>query len=198
MQEHYYSSKQDSEQRFSNFSAVLRGFNLEFKTVSGVFSLKRIDRGTQVLAKYMLIKKGTMLDLGCGYGAIGIVYAKSCPECRVYMVDINPRAVAMAKYNAKKNKISNYKVLQSDVFSEIKDIMFDSILLNPPQTAGRDICIRMIKEAYEHMNKNGIFQMVARHNKGGKTLMECVNDTFKNVDVLAKSGGYWVYKAVKK
>ncbi len=196
--EHYFAKKPKSKKKEYKFQAVLKGFNLEFVTASGIFSPRKIDLGTFALINFMQFRKGDkILDLGCGYGAVGIVAAKMCPSCKVVMVDINERAVACAKKNIKINNVKNVIAKQSYFFSGLKNETFDIILLNPPQTAGLDVCYKLIEGSYEHLKNGGNLQMVARKRHGGQRLAEKMEEIFGNLEVLGKKAGYWVYVSVK-
>lgn len=191
--EHYYSKKPTSELKPRTLSFVFRGNSYEFKTGSGVFSPKKIDLGTQVLLKYAEVNEGDeLLDLGCGYGVVGIVFSDIA---KVTMTDINERAVSMAKENAKKNS-ANLTVVSGDGFESI-DKKFNVILLNPPQTAGKKLCFRLIEESKDYLKKEGSLQIVARHQKGGKQLEKHMEETFGNVEILGKKSGFRVYKSTK-
>jgi 16S rRNA G1207 methylase RsmC len=89
-------------------------------------------------------------------------------------------------------ELSNATVLDSDKYEGI-DKKFDVILLNPPQTAGKETCFDMIEGAKEHLKKGGTLQLVARHQKGGRALSEKMKEVFGNVGVLNRKGGYRVY-----
>jgi 16S rRNA (guanine1207-N2)-methyltransferase len=112
------------------------------------------------------------------------------------MTDINERAVMISKKNIKLHSLEGIEARKSNVFSAINE-SFDTILLNPPQTAGKDVCFRMIQESFEHINKNGLLQIVARHNKGGKTLSEKMESVFGNVGTTAIKSGFRVYASKK-
>ncbi len=188
---HYYSAKQESPLRLKMISSVLRGKEIEFYTGSGVFSKDKIDDGSYVLIENAIIKKNwKILDLGCGYGAVGISIAKS-ENADVVLADVNERAVHLAEKNIEHNKV-NASVRTSDLFSSIPE-KFDTILLNPPQSAGKQLCFRMIEESKEHLNKNGLLQLVARPKKGGRTLSEKMKEVFGNVEVIAKKHGFSLY-----
>ena len=196
MAEHYFTQKQHSKFIISKISAHLRNHNFEFLTASGVFSKKRIDPGTNLLINKSLIKPGKILDLGCGYGPVGIAIAKTHPKSDITMSDINERAILLTKKNIKLNNIKNAKAIKSNLFEKIKS-KFDIILLNPPQTAGKKLCFQMIEESYSHLKPNGTFQLVARHNKGGKTLSEKMKLVFGNLKTIAKKSGYRIYFSKK-
>ena len=190
--EHYYTKSPTSKLRERKIYTVLRGNELVFHTGSGVFSPDRIDLGTRLLIEKSIVKRDQkILDFGCGYGALGIALSKAIPDLKTTMSDINERAVMLAKKNIEENKIKA-KAIQSDIFENVKG-KFDVILLNPPQTAGKKICFRMIEESKNHLNKNGSLQMVARHQKGGKSFQTKMEETFGNVKVIARGSGYRIY-----
>ncbi|MBU2637485.1 MAG: methyltransferase [Nanoarchaeota archaeon] len=192
-QEHYFSKKPVSWLKVKEISETIRGFPVTLKLGSGTFSAKKIDPGSRLLAAAMQIKKNdSILDLGCGTGIVGIIAAK-LTKSDVLLTDINKRACMLAKENSK--GISNISVVCGNMYEKAQG-KFDVILLNPPQTAGKDVCFQMIEEAKEHLNPNGSLQLVARHTKGGKTLSRHMKEVFGNLDVLAKKGGYRVYISV--
>lgn len=189
---HYYSQEQESKLVLKSISVNLRGIVLKLVTSSGVFSKKKIDKGTGHLIKNMIIQPGwKILDLGCGYGAIGLFAAK-LSNTTPYLTDVNKRACQIANINAKANNIDAI-ILNGNLYDPVKDMKFDSILINPPQTAGKEVCFSMISGSKQHLNTSGLLQLVARPNKGGKTLSKKMGEVFGNVDTLAKSSGYAVY-----
>lgn len=189
---HYFSEKQDSALRINEITARLRGRDFEFLTASGVFSIKKVDKGTEILVNNCLVEDGwRVLDLGCGYGVVGVVLKKLCPKLDVVMTDVNKRAVKLAKMNAKLNKVE-VDVRQGDMYSDV-DGKFDTVIVNPPTTAGKDICFAMIEQSKDFLKKGGILQVVARHNVGGKTLMKKMEDVFGNAEHIVIKSGYRVY-----
>ncbi len=190
---HYYSAKQTSELRLSKIKAVLRKREFEFYVGSGVFSKKKVDKGSQVLINNAIVEENDrVLDLGCGYGPVGVVIATVFPKTKIVMSDVNKRAVRLAKMNVKAHKLDNVEVIVSDKFKKIEG-KFDTILVNPPQTAGKQLCFEMIEKSKEFLKKTGTLQLVARHNKGGKTLSLKMQEVFGNVKDIAKKSGYRVY-----
>lgn len=197
MAEHYFSKKPSSAFKPTTFTALLRGHQLTFTASSGVFSKNHIDKGTEVLITYAEVK-GTerMLDLGCGYGPVGIAMKRAYPDLDVLCTDINQRAVLLTKQNAKSNKVV-LKARTSDGYEKIKE-HFDLILLNPPQTAGKKICLKLISDSFEHLESGGVLQIVARHQKGGAALSSFMEDLFGNMRVIKRKSGYRVYLSFKE
>ena len=132
------------------------------------------------------------MDLGCGYGPIGISLAKALPQSKVLMADINERAVRLARDNIRLNNIENASAIKSNLYDKIEG-KFNTIIANPPQFAGRDICYEIIEKAKDHLEKDGLLQLVARHNKGGKQLEKKMNEVFGNAKDITKKAGYRVY-----
>ena len=192
---HYFSEKQDSELKIRKISVVIRNKEYEFFTGNGVFSSLKVDLGTKVFANYMEIKeKDRVLDFGCGIGVIGKI-AKEFTKNEVVLVDINERALSLARMNLK--GLSKVVIKKSDVFNSLQNEKFDVILLNPPQSAGRKLCLRMIAESLEHLNNGGNIQIVARHNIGGSYFEKYMKEVFGNVNTLKRKSGYRVYKSEK-
>ncbi len=188
---HYYSEKQESRLELKKIKVHVKGTDIELFSASGIFSKDELDKGTRLLIENAVIGD-SILDLGCGNGIVGISLKILNPAASVLMTDINERAVMIAKKNVFLHSLQGISARKSDSFSNIPE-RFDTILLNPPQTAGRDLCYRMIEEAKSHLNENGIFQLVARHNKGGETLSNKMEEVFGNVKTIAKGSGFRVY-----
>jgi 16S rRNA G1207 methylase RsmC len=190
---HYFSEKQDSKFIPMKMQVNISGIKFDLFSSSGVFSKGELDKGTEILIRTSIVDDGTkVLDLGCGIGTVGIAIKKKYPAAEVLMADINERAVYLAEKNIILNELSGVQARKSDIYSAI-DEKFDVILLNPPQTAGKDICFSMIEKAKEHLNENGTLQLVARHNKGGETLSLKMKEVFSNMTEIAKEAGFRVY-----
>jgi len=194
---HYYSKKQTSDLNLREINIRIGNIFFQLFSGSGIFSKKKLDKGTEILLKNLIVKNNwKVLDLGCGMGVVGIYVKKVFPKTNVVMSDVNKRAVYLTKKNAKLNNL-NVDAICSDGFEKIEE-SFDAILLNPPQVAGKEVCFKLIENSFEHLNKSGLLELVARHNKGGKTLSEKMNSTFGNVKEIVKSSGYRVYISQKK
>lgn len=196
MNEHYFTKKPRSKKKPRLLSLYINGRNLEFLTSSGVFSKKKIDNATVLLIENMRLRNGDrILDLGCGYGPIGIAAAAVCPASQIVMAEYNQRAVGLAKDNVKLNKITNAEVVESDFFDDLEG-KFDAILVNPPMAIGLQKLFDVIEESKKYLRKGGSLQLVSRHNKGGARLEAHMRDVFGNVEETAKSGGFRVYLSV--
>lgn len=189
---HYYDEKQPSPLRPFKILIEARGRRVELWSGSGVFSLKRLDKGTRLLLDTAVIEGGWRVhDFGCGIGVVGTIVKLAHPSCDVVSSDVSERAVQLARMNAKELGL-DLDVVRSDGYENIKGA-FDAILFNPPYVAGRQEILRLIGEAYEHLRPGGLLQIVARHQKGGKTLMKHLEERFKNCDDSRKGSGYRVY-----
>ena len=193
MTEHYFTEKPKSKVDLGIIKTYIRGRLFEFVTASGVFSKTRIDLGTRLLVESMIMpEKGYILDLGCGYGPVGIVSAVFNPKLHVIMTDLNERALWLAKENAKRNKAENIEVRKGFLYEPVKDIKFETILSNPPTTAGMKIVIPIIEQAPQHLTKNGLLQIVVRSKISGKRLTTTMEKTFGNIKIHARKSGYRV------
>ena len=198
MSQHYFTENPDSEIKEKTFTDNINGKKLSFTSVSGVFSFEnRIDKVSQSLIKNFSSGGSSILDVGCGYGAIGLFLKALFPSRTVTMIDINNRALDYTRKNASANKLE-VEVLHSNLYEALKNRYFDDIVSNPPFAAGKELNIRLINEAYGHLSASGSLWLVAFHNKGGSTLKDIMKSVFGNVTDVDKSGGIRVYKAIKK
>ena len=198
IESHYYSRKVKRGGGYSLVSDVIRGVTVEFEVVPGLFSYKRIDEGTKLLLEHAEVpEEGVVLDMGCGYGVIGITIAKLNPKLRVYMIDINEEAVRLARRNVIRNKLDTNSiiVLHGNLYEPVANMVFDAIYSNPPFAAGSDIVERIIVEAPKHLNAGGTLQIVAR--KGAEKIEKLMRQTFGEVEIRASKKGYKVLLARK-
>jgi 16S rRNA (guanine1207-N2)-methyltransferase len=195
--EHYYTKHPISKPRLGLLRCRLRGHEFEFITSSGVFSYRRIDAGTRLLIESMrLPDTGAALDLGCGYGPIGIVAAKLRPQILVWMTEVNHRAIALAEKNASRNGVDNVRIIEGPLYEPVEGLIFDVILTNPPISAGMRKAVEPIIEgATRHLRPGGSLQLVVRTTKGGRNLSILLDRYFGGFDVVARRGGYRVLKA---
>ncbi len=190
--EHYFTKSPKSELKFKKVKAIVRKREIEFYTASGLFSINELDIGTELLINKSIIEdKFKVLDLGCGCGIVGLSLKLIFPNIELTFSDINERAIFVTKKNLEKYRLKA-KVIQSDGFEKINE-KFNTILLNPPQSAGKDLCFKLIKDSKDHLLENGSLQIVARHNKGGIELSKKMKEVFGNVKDITKHSGYRIY-----
>jgi 16S rRNA (guanine1207-N2)-methyltransferase len=198
MTEHYYSAHPESTPKIGLIKACFCGRQFEFLTASSVFSKKRVDPGTRLLIESMLLPdQGAALDIGCGYGAVGIAAAVQKPALHVVMTDVNMRAVRLARENIGRNKVANAEVRYGCLYEPVESSEFDVVLSNPPVSAGMDIVKAIITQAPRVMAPKATLQMVVKSKVGAKTLPVIFEDTFGKCNVLAREGGYRVLIAEK-
>ena len=189
---HYYSKKQTSSINLKKIKIQLKNREFELYSASGIFSKDKLDKGTKLLIENCVIEPNwNVLDFGCGIGVIGIAVKLIYPTTKVLITDINQRAVMISKKNVRLHNLE-IQVIKCDLYSKIKD-KFNTILVNPPQTAGKEICFQIIDNAKNHLKERGLLQLVARHNKGGSVLEKRMNQVFGNVEQVAKGSGYRIY-----
>jgi 16S rRNA (guanine1207-N2)-methyltransferase len=194
--EHYFSSKPKSKPRSNIISYSYCSKEFTFETSSSIFSRNKVDKGTELLIKESNMRpKSKILDMGCGYGPVGTILSKLHPGLDITMSDINERALALAKKNIQINNIKA-KVIKSNLFENI-DEQFDIILSNPPQSAGKKLCFKLIEDSFDHLKNKGTLQLVARHQKGGKDLAKKMEEVFGNVKTIARKSGYHIYLSKK-
>ena len=196
--EHYFTEHPEAKPNLGLVRVTLRGRFFEFFTSSGVFSGKRVDLGTRLLAESMVLpKRGRVLDLGCGYGAVGIAAATFNPDLRVFLVDINARAVWLARRNVRLNNIKNADVHRGFLYEPVRELAFDAILCNPPISAGMQTVLPIIEGAPDRLKMGGLFQLVVKSKIGGKRLSRELEKALGNVAVLARQSGYRVLLSTK-
>ncbi|GAA4723596.1 class I SAM-dependent methyltransferase [Brevibacillus fulvus] len=199
MTDHYYTNNPNIPHDEMEFSFQLRGFTLRFITDAGVFSRDRIDFGSVLLIETMQIPKAAnVLDVGCGYGPIGLTAAKLAEQGKVTMIDVNERAVALARRNAERNGIANVKVLTSDLYSGLDDMeKFDVILTNPPIRAGKEIVHRIFTEGYQFLVDGGEMWVVIQKKQGAPSALKKLQEIYREVEEVERSKGYFIYRAIK-
>jgi 16S rRNA (guanine1207-N2)-methyltransferase len=199
MNEHYYSKEQsvESAPRFLDFT--LRGHSLRFKTDNGVFSKGEVDFGSRLLIETFEFpkSKGDILDIGCGYGPIGLSLAKGDSSRTVHMVDVNERALNLAKENAQLNQIHNVAIYESSCLDGVTRNDFIAILTNPPIRAGKKIVHTILEDSFNHLQAGGELWVVIQKKQGAPSAIELLKGIFAEVEVVEKKKGYFIIKATK-
>ncbi|MBP2173010.1 class I SAM-dependent methyltransferase [Methanococcus voltae] len=195
---HYFSENPNSKHNETTIKGTINNKVLSFNTDAGIFSPNYVDKGSQILVNYSKFKKDDdILDMGCGYGAIGISLADDVNS--VVMTDINKRSVSLAKQNVKLNHVKNKNitVLQGNLYEEVpKDSKFDVIISNPPIKAGKVIIHQIISEGLEYLKPNGKIYVVIKTKHGAKSLTDFMEKTYGNVEIVKIKSGYRVLCSV--
>ncbi len=194
---HYFTDNRNLKENRKEHSFRFLGYSYTFVTDNGVFSKKNVDYGSMVLLESAQEQQfhGSLLDMGCGYGVIGIILKGIFPECSITCVDVNPRAVELTQLNAEKNQ-KEINAFVSDGYAEVLE-SFDGIITNPPIRAGKKVIYKMFEDAHTHLNHNGIFLAVIRKQQGAESAKNKLTEVFGNCDVIAKDRGYWILRSVK-
>lgn len=187
---HYFENDKNLVSDIKPFNISVNGNSFTFNTDNGVFSKGELDYGTSLLIQNVLKKSltGDILDLGCGYGAIGIIISK-ITNTNVTMTDINKRALHLTKMNAKKNGVS-VNIIESDGYQNIEG-MFDYIISNPPIRVGKKKLYELILDGKKHLKENGKLIIVIRKEQGALSLIKDMSNDYK-IEVLDKSKGFMI------
>lgn len=197
MSEQYFTSKPTSEHRYSKFETEILGNTVVFHTDSGVFSKDALDFGTRTLLEAVPALYGRVLDLGCGWGAVGVCVGKKYPDTEIVMSDVNERAMELAEKNLKENGVTNVRVMKSDAMDDVPGT-FDFILNNPPIRAGKSVIYRMFDQASERLNAGGALYVVIRKQQGAPSAKAHLSEKFDQVKVIAKEKSYWIIECKKE
>ncbi len=189
--DHYFTNNKMSS-NLSKISSIIGKKTYSFFVDKGVFSNTKIDYGTKLLLETISDVNGDVLDLGCGYGVIGI-YLKMNYDCNLDMVDINKRALHLTKMNIKEYKLSNISVFESDAYSNILKT-YDIIIINPPIRTGKKKVYEFLIGAKKHLKENGKLYFVMRKDQGAKSTIEYLKNHYK-ITILEKSKGFFIILA---
>ncbi len=195
---HYYDFDASLQSKKTQIDAFIGEKKLTFLSDIGVFSNKEIDFGSYTFIKELLKQPNveSILDVGCGYGVIGLTlaYFKKCHE--IELIDINPRAVELTLQNSKNLSIKNATIYQSDGFTFVNKT-FDRIVINPPIRAGKKVIYKMFEDAFKHLNQTGELWIVIKKDLGAPSAQKKLFEIFPYVECVLKHKGYWIIKAIK-
>ena len=190
---HYFEDNRHLKSNRKEFSFRFWCFSYSFISDDGVFSKGELDEGTKALldtsSKDGL--EGKVLDLGCGIGPVGIVVKHHFPQCEVEMVDVNPRALELAKENAKRNNV-DAKIYLSDAFANIETSDFSAILVNPPIRAGKAVIYKMFDQSFNHLKNGGCLWVVMRKSHGALSAKKKLEEVFGNCEIVNREKGFYI------
>lgn len=196
---HYFQDDPNLVSNIKEITFEINGITMKLLTDNGVFSKNNVDEGSYAFLKVLLpLDLGNrILDLGCGYGTIGLTLAKAHEEVRITLADVNPRAVALCERNAGLLNLSpRVTILQSDIYEKIEG-PYDSIVVNPPIRAGKKVTYRMYEEAKQYLIDGGSLYIVIRKAQGAESASKYIETIFGNVTLLKREKGYYIYRATK-
>ena len=196
MNKMYYAEEPDAAHDIHELSVELLGQRLTFLTDAGVFSKKMIDFGSQLLLKCLEVNQGeTVLDVGCGYGPLGLSLIKAY-GVQATLVDINKRALDLAQSNAEKNNVKA-TIFQSNIYAQVEG-QFDHIISNPPIRAGKKVVHEVIEKSKDCLETGGDLTIVIQKKQGAPSAKSKMEDVFGNCEIVKKDKGYYILRSVNE
>ncbi len=192
--EHYFTNAENLKSEIRRINYSLDAYNFTFNSDNGVFSKNRIDYASSFLVKTFLASKKefkNILDIGCGYGFIGITLSKVL-NCHVDMADINKRAIHLCKMNIEENNV-DASVWESNIYDSITK-KYDLIITNPPIRVGKKVLMEFLNGGLARLNKDGELWFVISKDQGAKSVKKELEKT-NECEVIEKSKGFWVISA---
>ena len=193
---HYFTNDNNLKSNKKLININFENQNISLYTDNGVFSKEHFDYGSKLLIKNFIkeTKKGRVLDLGCGYGVIGIILSNN-KELFIDMVDVNLRAIELSKENLKLNNVENAECFESNIYSNIIE-KYDYIITNPPIRAGKETIRKFLFEADEHLQENGEVWFVMRKDHGVKSMIKELEKNYL-VKIIDKDKGFYIVQLKK-
>lgn len=193
--EHYFTNSEALKSELRTIEYKYKEHVFSFSSDNGVFSKDKIDYGSRLLVETFLEKNKenieNLLDVGCGYGFMGIVLSKVL-DCSATLIDVNKRAVHLTKMNIKENKVKAESFL-SDVYENV-EMRYDVIITNPPIRAGKEVVLKILKEAKEYLNEEGMIWFVIRKNQGAKSILKELESNYIT-NIVEKDKGFYIINA---
>ena len=201
MTNHYYTKNPDSISQQKHWTYRLKGNTLSFTSDNGVFSKNTVDFGSELLVESYDIpeqfQNASLLDIGCGYGTMGLAYGKAYPELSIEMIDVNERALVLAQENAKKNGIHNVDIHESNLYDSVKKSKYEIIISNPPIRAGKIVVHTILEKAYDYLAENGQLVIVIQKKQGAPSAQKKMEEVFGNCERIQWDKGYWILVSTK-
>lgn len=192
--EHYFTKKPQIKSKQTKYSAVVFEKHFSFFKDNGVFSKDNLDKGTYLFLKHFDLKKPNyknVLDVGSGTGEISIILAKQFPELKFTGIEINERAVTLAKKNSELNQCPNTEFIQSDFLEFTPNKKFDLIVSNPPIKVGKQTVFKFYRKVKSLLSKIGQFSLVVKHSQGAESHLKFLKTLFKVVE-FKKDATYYL------
>lgn len=195
---HYFLNDEKLNHDIQQIRFLIKNHEILLDTDRGVFSRDQLDFGTRVLLENIDFgtDSKTIIDIGCGYGPIGIFAAKMNPKAHVIMTDVNERAVLLASSNASKNHVKNVETNVGFLLENMSKNA-DMIISNPPIRAGKKTVFNLYEQAYKNLNSGGVFYAVIQKKQGAPSSVVKLEELYGNCEIIAKEKGYWVLLSEK-
>ena len=195
---YYFTNDENLRSEYGNIVYNYKDFSFNFTSDLGVFSKDRVDYASKLLIESYFEcgkKNKKVLDVGCGYGLIGITISKIM-ESDVDMIDVNKRALHLSNINIKNLK-ANARAFESNIYEDVNNT-YDVIITNPPIRAGKSVYMTILKDSYEHLNSDGELWFVMSKDQGAKSTIELIKNVYDEVNVINKSKGFFVILCKKR
>lgn len=195
---HYYTNNIDLPSQETLIPFQYRDHKITFVSDVGVFSKERIDYGSRVLLESMDVSKQqvSLLDVGCGYGTLGISLKIEYPWLNVDMVDVNERAIHLAQASIEKNKVLDTNAFYSHIYENVNKT-YDIIVSNPPIRAGKKVVFEILEKAYDYLNDHGELVIVIQKKQGAPSAKKKMEEVFGNCQIVNRDKGYFILKSTK-
>ncbi|HXY46842.1 MAG TPA: methyltransferase [Thermoplasmata archaeon] len=195
--EPYWTERPRSRSTPGERRFLYRGELLRFVVDAGVFSSQGLDPGTSLLIENLrLHDSDRVLDLGCGWGPVGVAAARSTPRGHVVLTEVNRRAARLARQNLERNNVPNAEVRVGPFFEPVAHEVFDVIATNPPYRLGRESILRLLRDAPDHLVPGGRLVFVGKGSQGIRFYQGWLEEHWPGpVEVLGRGSGYRVLEA---